>query len=413
MQNIIYTKYYMDRDDKYKVQTDIIVNNDGTKVVRKKPYSSKSQGHILQVNEGCCKFKEAYSDIDVQINDCLFDGKSICFAYIDGQSLEEVLDKALAQNDVEQAFNYLKKYCDIVRHHTHHLFKKNDKFVKIFGDFDFEDGTEVVSIGDIGLNFSNIIIKDDWYINNSEWIFDFDIPVDYIIYQSLEDFFDVMSGHEYRKLLMDNNVFDVLKIDASLIDTFKNMNNNFNAYIRGVALTGGELQSLVGKDTIEVKDIINIQEQNKRKKIIQIFYDFGEGFSEKNSQCMLPAGEDENIVDIEIIIPKNCVMLRIDPMNDFGMFELEKIVLDGQSVDFNVNGINIDGIIVFDNDDPQIVVQNVCEYKKFVLKGKVGGSVALVKQFQILAQKNRALEEELQQIKNLKLSKNKHFWSKK
>lgn len=93
----------------------------------------------------------------------------------------------------------------------------------------------------------------------------------------------------------------------------------------------------------------------------EIFFDSGEGFSEKEKivYSYLFKTEKDNKVSIKIMLPDNVQNIRFDP-DDCGRVALKnlKIYLDGdEQKKYNtIGGNTIDGMICFGSMDPQIII---------------------------------------------------------
>lgn len=93
----------------------------------------------------------------------------------------------------------------------------------------------------------------------------------------------------------------------------------------------------------------------------EVFFDSGEGFSEKDKIVYpyLFETEKDNKVSIKIMLPENVQNIRFDP-DDCGRVAMKnlKIYLDGaEQKNYNtIGGNTIDGMICFGSMDPQIII---------------------------------------------------------
>lgn len=371
MQNIVYTKYSIDRDNKFKIRTDILMDENGKKSVRKKAYSDEAQEHIYKIHSIYNKLKSFYSKDDIDINECFYDGKYVEFPFIEGNTFEQILDELLEKNEVNKVLAHIKLYCDKIRENAHTGFNKADEFVTVFGDFYFDDSVKCVNVADVDLLFPNIIVNDKWNIIDYEWTFFFDVPVDFIIYRALSNYINGMFGGSTRDELKKIDIYSLVDIDLGLIGTFREMDRHFSEYVIGSALTGRELQELVGKPVIDVKKLVSEHTDNLSARVVQVFYDKGNGFCEADCEYIMPSWDAKDQINLTINVPDGCDAIRIDPMIGCGFFELEKIQLDESDAEFEANGLRTGNIISFYNDDPQIIIRNTKKTSKLILKGKV------------------------------------------
>lgn len=93
------------------------------------------------------------------------------------------------------------------------------------------------------------------------------------------------------------------------------------------------------------------------KLLGELYLDFGDGFSEKSKLASAyTLGED--VVELSFELPDGVKRLRFDPV-EAGGYALQdfQVSLDGNAIDYELpNGIEIDGIILFPEVDPQILL---------------------------------------------------------
>ncbi len=378
MQNIIYTKYSIDRDTRFKIRTDILMDSSDKKLVRKKAYSRDAEKHIENINSIYKKLSEFYAGSDIEINECTYKDGCVYFPFIEGTTFEQILDSFLKERDINKVLEYIKLYCNKIRENSHVGFQKTDEFVEVFGDFEFDDNIRSVSVANVDLLFPNIIINDKWNIIDYEWTFLFDVPVDFILYRALSNYINGMFGDSTRDELKKLDVYSLVDIDFGYIEIFRQMDKHFSEYVIGTALTGRELQGLVGKPVIPVKELATHHMDQLTERTIQIYYNRGQGFREEDCQYIMPSWDASDIIDIKVQIPENCEELRVDPMIGCGFVELEVIQLDGKDAEFEVNGVQTGDVIAFYNYDPFIIVKKVRGFSELTIKGTVAFSKEFV-----------------------------------
>lgn len=90
----------------------------------------------------------------------------------------------------------------------------------------------------------------------------------------------------------------------------------------------------------------------------EVFFDTGNGFNEKEKYCGHYIVEKDELIIIEINLPEDTQFVRFDPddtmrcsLKDF------KVFVDEEVTEYSiVNGKKVDGVIVFTEIDPQIVI---------------------------------------------------------
>lgn len=91
----------------------------------------------------------------------------------------------------------------------------------------------------------------------------------------------------------------------------------------------------------------------------ELYMDLGDGFNEKDKLVALYAKQSEPI-EISFELPGNARQLRFDPIEagDLALKGLE-VTLDGRPLDYELpNGVEIDGIALFSDIDPQILLNS-------------------------------------------------------
>ena len=107
MSNIIYSKFSNERADKFKIRTDILIDDKGKKIVRKKPLTQEANIHIDSIYNSYNLLSEMYRDSNLEINKCYRTNDGIEIEYISGNTLEEELDKLLIKKKLYK--NMLRK----------------------------------------------------------------------------------------------------------------------------------------------------------------------------------------------------------------------------------------------------------------------------------------------------------------
>ena len=100
-----------------------------------------------------------------------------------------------------------------------------------------------------------------------------------------------------------------------------------------------------------------------KEEYLQIYYDYGDGFSEENSSKY----EYNYLKEIELEIPikEGIKSLRIDPKNEALNLEMKKNILkknnkEEEILDFETNAVyNNENYYIFTTEDPQIYFKDL------------------------------------------------------
>lgn len=361
MKSIIYSKYSNERSEKFKIRTYIVEDLEGKKLVYKLPLTQEAHTHINNIDTYCGLLSEAYRGSNVCINKCCKKGNGLEFEYIEGNTLEEELDKVLSRKDYQQLIEKLKEYVSIIgKGIDEKNFEPTEKFVKIFGKVNLPFSLRAGSINNIDLIFKNIIIGEKWNIIDYEWTFNFPIPFNYIIYRAIHYY---IYGSSKRSDLINLELYKLLGITEEEITQYDIMEKNFQAYILGGLIPLRNLYGTTTEMNVNIQQVIENEKLKAAKNIIQVFYDYGEGFSETQSNSFTPLADENGKISFEVPITSKVRQVRVDPANDgsiVNVYDVKGYMHEYYSIDYTTNGIRLnDKTILFETDDPQIIIRNI------------------------------------------------------
>lgn len=352
MNNLIYTKYANERKEAFRIRTSIYKDEKGKLTVQKKALSEKSRQHINEIYENYLYLKKANTISEVDINKCTRHGDVLEFEYIKGTSLTEKLNSLVYENKYIEFIEVLKKYVDIIRQlHGETRFTFTDEFVQVFGQVNIQEGVEAIAHPNIDLIFDNILINDKINIIDYEWLFNFPIPLKYILFRSLNQY---LAQLDYSKVQNEINILAIFNIDTKDVDNFLQMERNFSKYVMV-----NYMNNYVQKAT-KLEHIIH-EMQNETIKS-QVFLDYGEGFSEEDSYMI--EHKDSKRLSIEIKAEDNVKAIRIDPCESACIIKLVEVkgikgvAIEGE--DYYTNASIVAGSkYIFLNEDPQIILKKM------------------------------------------------------
>lgn len=184
---ILYVKNNNDRAKEYQIGT-CIYEKDGIKYVEKRALCLEAIPHLMRMITSYHTLSQSIISNNFKLAKILKKSEmSITFEYIDGISLE-------------QEFNYLSKdekiiFIDLFVKQIEESFKtkiatKPQNNLEIINYFNVSSdklikGEKVFDgVSNIDFIFPNLIKKNDiYYIIDYEWVFDFDLPIEYIKYR--------------------------------------------------------------------------------------------------------------------------------------------------------------------------------------------------------------------------------------
>lgn len=183
---MLHTQFSSARDRRFQTRTEIGCSADGKRFVRKIPLSKVSKTHVENTCKNSSLLKYALNEKGVQVAVGKWRDGEAEFPYLDGESLaKRMAGKANADAiaDFRQDF---ESYCDLVRSMAMCPFQQTDRFREVFGDVDLPSGLFSCDLIDVDFIPQNILIVcEKLQMIDTEWTFDFPIPIDFILYRAI------------------------------------------------------------------------------------------------------------------------------------------------------------------------------------------------------------------------------------
>ena len=356
----IYSKITRERAPRFQIETAIYQDEAGQKYVDKYPLTSKSEGHIADVRQNYEYFSQQGMTM---YGECQDENKGLRFPFINGKSYFDYLLEAVKKNDEANFWRIFQEYKQKVEelYPKRQPFKSSEQFTKTFGTIAGQDNTLAVNKLNIDLTFDNMIIEEGGQtkIIDCEWVFDCLVPLKFVYFRAVKAFFvknyTLLEGFVTREEM--NEFFDVSREDAKVYD---GMNNCFMDYINDNDRSYDKILSAYAKPPIVQGMATEIGTGQ-----VQVFVNTGNGYTEDDCVLRVAPNED-NIVRVELNLNEypGIQGLRLDPLNASVVIQMRRFYFtkalgneDIKLEDVLHNGIHgQDGIWIFDNADPQIVI---------------------------------------------------------
>lgn len=352
----------MDRAKAFATKTVITKDDNLVKAVYKYAVSDASRAHINRIFDIYIKLTSIYKE-NVKVNKGILIENGIKLEYLEGISLEEILDKAFLSGENNAAVELIKQYIDkIINVLPKIKFDITDEFKKVFGDISFDEKVintlEATNVANIDAIFSNVIINNDiWNILDYEWTFEFPIPLNFILFRALNVY---LYSSDRRRCLWNEGIMEKFGIDKNQQKLFAQMDFNFHKYVNGDRYS----LSMSCDDIDKQKFIVDENSLNKKEGMVQVFIDSGKGYSEDNSYLQNSILDEEELFFLEILVPDNALNIRIDPADTYCMAYIKEFY----GIDKNNNKMSIDynnnynaicqDMFVYNTDDPQWIISN-------------------------------------------------------
>ena len=388
----VFARYANERIDEYRICTLINRSADGELSVYKRALSTHANAHIDKMSEAYGRLFDQLAITGlVPVKCALIRGEekgivfagvaskakdSVRFEYITGITLEDRLNELEAAGQFNKMESLILEYCRKLNTCTDVTeFKRSLSFDEIFGRRDFKKKYVGVNPCNFDMIFSNIVLdeneKEDgkWTLIDYEWMFDFTVPIKFIIYRALYYHFrnredDGFSLYLSRKGM---DVFSLCGIDIGERMLFAEMEHAFQVYIIGGSASLEVMQVLMPTTSIRIDNIVKIGTYLRNLDTPRIYFSRGTNFSSDN-QINIIADVDNGKVSMRIPFDRYINSIRIDPTEYPCLLHLEKLsyTLDDGSHS-NVSGILVNGYkmnertYIFDTNDAQIIIEGVLQ----------------------------------------------------
>lgn len=273
MADIRFVKYNRTRKEQFQIKTTIL-ENDGRLYAEKTALCDEGIAHIKS-------FENKYEGLSLESSRLKFveprvseDGRSVCFDYLNGKTMAELLGERILQGEEDALLlNGVKDcmaviYCVRPQYVTD--FTLTPEFMEVFGgallseeDFEVFENSPAYAVSNVDGLFENMLVTEDGiFAIDYEWVYSFPIPASFIKYRTLIYFYQ-----NYKSLLNYKGAEEFLAhfdIDEGLISLYDKMECGFQNYVHG------ENQRIYQNDffveTKNIKDLAHVDEELLRAK---------------------------------------------------------------------------------------------------------------------------------------------------
>lgn len=382
MEEILYVKYSNERAPEFSVRTELRESDNGTKIIVKAPISKMSVMHVENMYYSYLKLIELYQNDNVKINKCKYANEIASFEYIEGETLQQIVDKYIKDNQWNKVYEIIDEIVRIISDKATIDFIYTEEFKHIFGNVDGIENSKCSEVTDVDMIFSNIIINEGINIIDYEWTFSFPIPVKFVIFRLC---FFLIHQCCVNQCITIEQLMARYSISKEEYNCFIIMEENFQHYIRGNRTTLREcgtsnmthIRSINDINKIYINNpeglyvnVYSVDNKQKRKRIVS---------QNIMADCKF-AREFENINNIlEVEIECGCGLLvfkttEFDIINNNGMkiadsiylyiadkmrFSIADNLIDSIKLDFTVVKLDLDSVSNIKNEIDNLVQDNM------------------------------------------------------
>lgn len=356
-EQIIYTKYSGGRAPDFAIRTRIADGENGKLILYKTAEYPQGEKHIRHIYEAKEKLEEHWADRKMfHVNQSVLKGDKLFFEYLEGVTLEEELDRLLESGETEKALHEIEKIMlALITDGGTTKFQMTPEFREVFGEVSVPEFVCAAETADVDLIFSNILLDKDgnYHVLDYEWTFFFPVPAEFIAYRALHYYIE--KSPMRQKLNKDFDLYERYRFVDDKKECYDTMERNFQRYIRGGYVSMGELYHTMGKKAVPLGELLS--DADKRR--IQVYLDYGEGFTEENSYFIDHGYEEE--IRCTVAIPENVTGVWIDPALSACILKDVALQWENKSpVAYVTTGFEMEkNCYLFDNSDPKIIIEEI------------------------------------------------------
>lgn len=385
----IFAKYANERLDKYKISTKIIRDKENQYHVTKNALTPAANKHIRKMVSNYIpldRVGKIMGLVPAQVE--LVEGRErgellagvpakardmAVLEFVNGISLSSYLDRLEASEEYAEMERVISEYCRRLRSNTEAKdFVSSIDFVTVFGERRFTKNYRACDVTNFDVIFDNIMIDPDnwesgWRMVDYEWVFNFPVPIPFLIYRALFYQFSGKSKKGFCKYLEEKgtDVYTLCDIDASERLLFEDMEHTFQVYIIGGIASLEVMQVLMPAEVLYLDNLVKMGSYLRALDTPKIYYTHTKGFAPENRLTII-AKVSNGMVTLRVPVEHFVTGIRIDPTEYpclFYMNYVRFVSSDGTWVDVDhyiANGYQItDRILIFDTDDAQIILDNL------------------------------------------------------
>lgn len=374
-----YVKYSNDRVPEFSIKT-VLREKESGKTIEKHPLCKEAWQYIEKTATAYGKLSERYADSGLSVNRCklikndkvVIDENAtnqnvieqeqepyLQLEYVEGKTLEEILDDRLARDDVEGFHRLFDEYIKRIS------VGENEKIADydlIFANFIVPDG---IDNGRYLENDNDRYLNNIWHVIDCEWSFEKVIETKQIAFRAV---YCYLLENEKRNRLNLDLILQKLNLDQSEVEQYRREEMEFQKYVTGKNMSMAQIREAIGHPVYTVEAFCEGQAKTGDKDRIQIYEDTGRGFMEEQSFFLDEAvGEQirvtaEGVTEIAVAISGGRSALRVDPCNDFCVIYIREIAWNGTPIPWKgrqiqTNGFRIgENVYIFPTSDPNITI---------------------------------------------------------
>lgn len=311
---VLYAKMSTDRDRHFSVAT-TIEQQDGNKMVVKRAMTPEAKRHLKNM----IKQPEEHGGFRTMVGGEIPDG--IAYPFLEEKSLGQQAKRAVYAHDMGKIRKLVHQVYQMCQKETDRVIQRQirsqemsgrerTEFTKVFGTAKMPEDLLCIAPANIDLILDNIFEKDgDYCVIDCEWIFDFPVPVSFILWRCINELYS-----SYPQLEQEYPVASLLKdysITGEMADTFHKWGTYFAEHYAGA---NGLLHYSIPEIGVSLEEFRQ-RYRAKDSLTCQLFVDTGKGFREEEKiQAEMVLEDGRFSVSFDLKTFENWKALRFDPL---------------------------------------------------------------------------------------------------
>ena len=314
----LFCKYSNERSREFSIVTEIILDEQGEKLVQKYNCFPEGSRHIARMVQLGKRLDKIYSQYGYTVVLSNWTNDRIQMPFISGHTMTEELINLIENDSFLDLQMQLVSFVKTIRSmHNQCEFRVTDSFIDVFGlainlldnGNGYSKRYRCSTLSNIDLLFDNILIgKDKKYIIDYEWIFEFPIPVEFILYRSFHYFLVENNIKSNKVIEMIDNILGFSETEKGV---FSQMEKSFQQYILGNAIPTKIICPVENYSREKVRNCV--KDGGELECAGSAYYDMGTGYTEKKAIPVWPQ-KNGDVYRVKIDIPNGCREVRVDPI---------------------------------------------------------------------------------------------------
>lgn len=263
---ILLSKITSERNDDFKVMTNVIVNTKKNKYVVKKAMNRSAWNHLISIKD---IYKIIKKNSTIKISKILkIDEKNneIWFKYVNGKTIECLIEDSMLNRNFEKTLNLYKKTMSIIDSFSIKK-KPSIKYLEFINEY---QGKEIISrrfVPFSDISTDHLIMKnDEIYLIDYENFLGFDLPVDFVKFRS--EFYLLINLQQIIQTISSNSFQIESYLSGIYIPAILKRINNFSEDQKKFFLFLEEkLQNTLNWKKVNLNDYINYDKKIFKKRL--------------------------------------------------------------------------------------------------------------------------------------------------